>query len=60
MNAFLDADELYTLTGYKRSADQIRRLEQEGIPHRVNRLGRPVVRRDLEKEVAEPELGRIP
>lgn len=60
MNAFLDPDELRTLTGYKRAADQIRWLETNGVPHIVNRLNRPVVRRDLEKQVAEPELGRIP
>lgn len=60
MNAFLDPDELRTLTGYKRAADQIRWLEAKGVPHVVNRLNRPVVRRDLEKQVAEPELGPVP
>lgn len=60
MNAFLDPEELQTLTGYKRPADQIRWLEQKGVPHMVNRLNRPVVRRDLETAIAEPELGRIP
>lgn len=60
MNAFLDDAELYTLTGYKRSADQIRFLDREGIPHRVNARGRPVVLRTLETPVAEPELGPVP
>ena len=60
MSAFLDPAELQTLTGYKRAADQIRWLEDNGVPHHVNRLKRPVVRRDLETQVAEPELGRIP
>lgn len=60
VSAFLDPDELQTLTGYKRAADQIRWLEQKGVPHMVNRLNRPVVRRDLETQLAEPELGRIP
>jgi hypothetical protein len=60
VSAFLDPDELVTLTGYKRAADQIRWLEEKGVPHMVNRLKRPVVRRDLETQVAEPELGRIP
>ena len=60
LNAFLDQDDLRTLTGYKRPADQIRWLEENGVPHMVNRLNRPVVRRDLETQVAEPELGPIP
>lgn len=60
MSAFLDPDELQTLTGYKRAADQIRWLEANGVPHMVNRLGRPVVRRDLETAVGEPELGPVP
>ncbi len=60
MNAFLDRDELIVLTGYKRSSDQIRWLEENGVPHMVNRLKRPVVRRDLETQLAEPELGHIP
>ena len=60
MNAFLDPAEMVILTGYKRPADQIRWLERQRIPHTVNRLNRPVVRRDLETQVAEPELGPVP
>lgn len=60
MSAFLDADDLVTLTGYKRPADQIRWLERNGVPYTVNRLGRPVVRRDLETQIAEPQLGPVP
>ncbi len=60
MNAFLEHDELVTLTGYKRPADQIRWLGENGVPYMVNRLKRPVVRRDFETQVAEPELGPVP
>lgn len=60
VSAFLDAQDLQTLTGYKRPADQIRWLERNGVPFTVNRLNRPVVRRDLETQVAEPELGPVP
>lgn len=60
MNAFLDPDELYTLTGYKRAADQIRWLEREGIPHSVNSRNKPVVRRDPAKaEESTFELGPV-
>lgn len=60
MTAFLDAAELVTLTGYKRPADQIRWLLRNHIPHNVNRLGRPVVLRNLQSEIPEPELGPVP
>lgn len=60
MSAFLDDADMFKLTGYKRAADQIAWLERNGIPFIVNRFKRPVVRRDLETQVAEPELGRIP
>ncbi len=59
MNAFLDAAELYTLTGYKRAADQIRWLEEHFIPHTVNSRRRPVVRRELDRQESEPELGEV-
>lgn len=60
-DAFLDDADLYRLTGYKRPADQARRLEEEGIPFRRNKLGKVVVRRDYrETEVSEPELGPVP
>lgn len=60
MNAFLDPDELRTLTGYKRAADQIRWLEAKGVPHLVNALGKPVVRRELDEVESEPQLGPVP
>lgn len=57
---YLEPAELVVLTGYKRSADQIGWLERNGVPHTVNRLGRPVVRKDMEKQtVSEPELGPV-
>jgi hypothetical protein len=59
VSAFLDADELQTLTGYKRSADQIRWLEEKGISHRVNSKRKPVVCRDMNQAVTEPELGEV-
>lgn len=59
MNAFLDPDELRTLTGYKRAADQIRRLQALRIPHLVNALGKPVVLRGLDALKSEPEVGEV-
>jgi hypothetical protein len=58
--AFLDDNDLKRLTGYKRPADQARWLEEHGIPFILNRLGRPVVRRDMQTDVSEPELGPVP
>lgn len=58
---YLNAEERETLTGYKRSADQIRWLERNGVPHSVNSRGEPVVRKDMDKTtVSEPELGPVP
>lgn len=37
----LSPDDLYTLTGWKRSSDQSRWLTERGIPHRVD--GRRVI-----------------
>lgn len=60
-DAYLDADDLERLTDYKRSADQARWLEEQGIPFRRSRLGRVLVRRDYrEIAVSEPELGPVP
>jgi len=59
MNAFLAADELVMLTGYKRAADQIRWLEEHGVPHFVNSQRKPVVRRDMDQAVTEPQLGEV-
>lgn len=57
---FLDDGDLLRLTGYKRAADQIRWLVDNGIPFVKNRLGRPVVRRDMRQRLSEPELGPVP
>jgi hypothetical protein len=57
---FLDDGDLVRLTGYKRAADQIRWLQDNGFPVIVNARGRPVVRRASEKALPEPELGPIP
>ena len=57
---FLEPSELVVLTGYKRSADQVRWLTDHGIPFTVNRLGRPVVRRDMHKAASTaPEFGPV-
>lgn len=61
MSAFLDDEDLIRLTGYKRPADQARWLEGHSIPFLRNRLGRLVVRRDMDEiAVSEPELGPVP
>jgi hypothetical protein len=61
-DAFLTPSEVYTLTGYVKPSKQIERLTARGIPHEVNRFGRPVVPRDLLNKSAttEPELGPVP
>jgi hypothetical protein len=52
---FLSPDELRTLTGYKRPAEQAKWLSQEGIRHRVNGANRVVVLRcDLESSKPKP------
>jgi len=43
---FLTATEVEHLTGYVRSAEQIRWLRSAGILHWVNGRGQPVVPRD--------------
>lgn len=62
MSAFLDDEDLRRLTGYKRAPAQARWLESNGIPFILNRLGRPVVRREALSELRspEPELGPVP
>jgi hypothetical protein len=59
--AFLSADEVRELTGYKLAAKQIEWLIRNAIPHYVNALGRPVVPKNLlaERSVAHPELGTV-
>jgi hypothetical protein len=62
MSAFLSPADLFSLTGYKRSADQIRWLKRNGIAHYVNKLGRPVVWKDQQsasRPVARKELGHV-
>ena len=57
---FLTPDEVVILTGYKRSADQVRWLERNGVPHWVNAQGRPVVRQDMRRPAeSRPQLGRV-
>lgn len=62
-SAFLCAADLITLTGYKRSSQQIAWLEANGVPHWVNAAGRPVVRADFGKPVhpreSIPALGEV-
>jgi len=58
-SAFLSADDLVLLTGYKRPADQARWLEEHGIPFLRNSLGKIVVKRDLEAVDQRPELGVV-
>lgn len=45
MSAFLDNDELKTLTGRKSKSHQIDALRRIGIPFYVNATGHPVVTR---------------
>ena len=60
VSAFLSHEDLVLLTGYKRSADQLRWLRDKGIPHTVNSRKRPVVRADLGKQAAPaPQLGMV-
>jgi hypothetical protein len=58
---FLAPEELVTLTGYRRRADQIRWLTRKGVPHLVNAKGDPVVCRDALKGPSLPryELGAV-
>jgi hypothetical protein len=58
-SAFLSADDLILLTGYKRPADQARWLEEHGIPFTINARGRPVVPRDMATQRKEPTLGLV-
>jgi cobyric acid synthase len=60
VSAFLSYTDLVVLTGYKRSADQIRWLREKGIPHTVNAKKRPVVRADLGQQAPQaPQLGMV-
>ena len=44
---FLTADEVETLTGYKRHKNQAIRLAEIGIPFTPNAAGRPIVARAI-------------
>ena len=60
-DAFLTPAEVIMLTGYVKPSKQVERLTARGIPHEVNRFGRPVVPRDILDKTAttEPELGPV-
>jgi succinate dehydrogenase/fumarate reductase flavoprotein subunit len=58
-SAFLSPEDLIVLTGYKRSADQARWLDEHGIPFLRNSLGKIVVKRDLATVERRPELGVV-
>lgn len=57
---YLDDAELYRLTGYKRAADQRRKLDELGVPYIVNAKGQNVVRKDMDKTATTDfELGPV-
>jgi len=59
---FLTDEELFVLTGYRRPKLQIEQLRRMGVPHWVNALGRPIVRRDFgaaRETPAAAELGAV-
>jgi len=43
MSPFLSTDDVIELTGYKKQYRQAQWLRDEGIPHRINGAGRPIV-----------------
>lgn len=43
MSPFLTEAQLIDLTGYMKKSKQAEWLRNEGIPHRINGLGRPIV-----------------
>lgn len=54
---FLTPEELETLTGYMRPSAQRRWLADQGITHRVNAIGNPVVLRSA-LETTTKERGK--
>jgi hypothetical protein len=57
---FLSPEEVVTLTGYKRPADQARWLKAEGIRHRLNGANRVVVlRSDLDRSAPRTNAPRL-
>jgi len=43
MSPFLSTNDVIELTGYKKQYRQAQWLREEGIPHRINGAGRPIV-----------------
>ncbi|WGL95958.1 DUF4224 domain-containing protein [Arsenophonus nasoniae] len=64
---YLSDDELARMTGYKQKRAQIKWLEKNQLPHLVNKLGKPVVFRDLlfnkqkiiDKNEVKPDFGAL-
>jgi len=56
---FLSKEDLRTLTGYVRAADQIRWLESQKLPHFVNKGGTPIVLRSAIEVMLAP-VGKEP
>ncbi|HGJ5863881.1 MAG TPA: DUF4224 domain-containing protein [Arsenophonus nasoniae] len=57
---YLSDDELSVLTGYKQKKSQIKWLEQNKLPHLVNKLGKPIVFKEIlftkQRVTFEPEV----
>lgn len=51
---FLSKEDLRTLTGYVRAADQIRWLESNKLPYFVNKGGAPIVLRSAIEVMLAP------
>ena len=51
---FLSKEDLRTLTGYVRAADQIRWLESNKLPYFVNKGGVPIVLRSAVEVMLAP------
>lgn len=67
MKPWLDDDELYDLTGYRRPSFQARWLTENGIKCRVNRLNKVRVMRDAvaglprqaDRKRTEPDFTKV-
>ena len=61
MSALLTDAEVEKLTGYRKPALQVSWLVRNGVPHHVNRFGRPIVPANyMEKStVGAYELGTV-
>lgn len=63
MSAFLQADDVATLTGRKTKSKQIEALQRMRIPFWVNAIGKPVVARTAiegRKEEPKPKTWTMP